>query len=124
VTIVGAAQDEALPDVWNLVARYLEEGRVALELPFGPYLQPQWAASEGKIDRGASGGLAVWSAPTRPGVYDITLVVSDGVIFVGRQLSLRVTEPQREPTPPAATATPVATGTPVRTATATATPAR
>lgn len=124
VAIDAAQQDDALPDVWNLVARYLEEGKVHLELPFGPYLQPQWAATEGKIDRGASDGLAVWSAPTRAGVFDITLVVSDGVIFVGRQLSLRVAEPQREPTPPAATATPAATGTPVRTPTATATPAR
>lgn len=123
VTIDGAAQDETLPDVWNVVSQYLEDGRVRLEYPYGPYLQPQWAATDGKIDRGASGGLAVWSAPTRTGIYDITLVVSDGVIFVGRQLSLRVAEAQREPTPTAAAATtvPAPTATATRTATATAT---
>ena len=33
-----------------------------------------------------------WRAPGEPGVYDITLVVSDGVVFVGQQISLRVDE--------------------------------
>ncbi|MBX7110429.1 MAG: hypothetical protein K1X87_01100 [Dehalococcoidia bacterium] len=121
VTVDGAGQDDALPDVWNVVARYLEEGKVHLEYPYGPYLQPQWVATDGRIDRGASGGLAVWSAPNRTGVYDITLVVSDGVIFVGRQLSLRVAEPQREPTPTASAAA-SATRTAIATATATGTP--
>ncbi|MGE0136048.1 MAG: hypothetical protein AB7L91_16450 [Dehalococcoidia bacterium] len=123
VTVEAAEQDDSLPDVWNLVAQYLEEGRVHLEYPFGPYLEPQWAATDGQIDRGATNGLAIWSAPTRTGVYDITLIVSDGVVFVGRQIALRVAEPQREPTPPAATATPIATTSPALTATPAATSA-
>ena len=118
VIVASAAQDDELPDVWNLISRYLDDGTVQLELPYGPYLQPQWRASEGKIDLGATNGLAVWNAPARPGVYEVTLIVSDGVIFVGQQLSLRVTEAQREPTPAATTATP----TPSRTATAVPTP--
>ena len=114
VIVASAAQDDELPDVWNLISRYLDGGTVQLEMPYGPYLQPQWIASEGKIDLGATNGLAVWNAPARPGIYEVTLIVSDGVIFVGQQLSLRVAEAQREPTPAATTATP----TPSRTATA------
>ena len=125
VIVEAAGKDETLPDVWNLIAQYLEDGTVRLELPYGPYLQPQWRASEGKIDLAASAGMAVWTAPARPGVYEVTLIVSDGVIFVGQQLSLRVAEQQREPTPAAATAAPTATATATRTATpAAATPTR
>ncbi len=120
VVVESAAQDPALPDVWNLVAQYIEDGRVKLETPYGPYLRPQWSASSGQVDLGASDGLAVWNAPAQMGVYEVTLVVSDGVIFVGQQLSLRVAEQQREPTPVPATATP--TATPTAAAVATATP--
>jgi hypothetical protein len=117
VVVQSGAKDDTLPDVWNLISQYLEEGKVRLELPYGPYLQPRWEATEGNIELGAASGTAVWNAPTRPGVYQITLVVSDGAIFVGQQLSLRVAEPQREPTPPpAGTGTPTPTVTPTSTA--------
>jgi hypothetical protein len=125
VVVQSAAKDDLLPDVWNLISQYLEEGKVRLELPYGPYLQPRWQATEGNIELGAASGTAVWNAPARPGVYEITLIVSDGAIFVGQQLSLRVAEAQREPTPPPAgtgTATPTATATATPSVTATATP--
>jgi hypothetical protein len=120
VVVQSGAKDDTLPDVWNLISQFLEDGKVRLELPYGPYLQPRWQATEGNIELGAATGIAVWNAPAQPGVYEITLVVSDGAIFVGQQLSLRVAEPQREPTPP-----PAGTGTPTPTpsATATSTPA-
>lgn len=122
VVVQSAAADEALADVWNVIAQYIEEGAPQLELPYGPYLRPQWQASEGNIELGAASGAAVWNAPAQPGVYTVTLVVSDGVAFVGQQLSLRVAEEQREPTPPpagTATPTPTATATPTAVATAT-----
>lgn len=121
VVVEGAAQDPGLPDVWNLVAQYIEDGRVKVETPYGPYLRPQWSATSGQVDLGASEGLAVWNAPMQMGVYEVTLVVSDGVIFVGQQLSLRVAEQQREPTPVPGTATPTATPTASATASPTAT---
>jgi hypothetical protein len=131
VVVQSGEKDDALPDIWNLISQYLEEGKVRLELPYGPYLQPRWQTTDGNVELGAASGTAVWNAPARPGVYEVTLVASDGAIFVGQQLSLRVADPQREPTPPPAgtgtptptpTATSTATASPTTTATASATP--
>ncbi|MEI8259614.1 MAG: hypothetical protein WCJ30_28445, partial [Deltaproteobacteria bacterium] len=100
--------------------------------------QPSWRAAEGQVEAAARSGAAIWRAPNRAGVYDITLIVSDGVVFVGQQLSLRVAAatatatpsgtPTRTPTAGGATSSATATtsATPTRApgATATATPAR
>jgi len=111
VAIAGAEQNSRLPDIWNTVATFVEEGTVRLELPYGPYLTPRWDSSGGAIEGDTSRGVATWRAPDQPGVFDITLVVSDGVVFVGQQLSLRVTEggSQAEPVPPATDPAPTAT---------------
>lgn len=92
VTVAGATSDDGLPDIWGTIGQFVAEGGTRLEVPYGPYLQPNWRASDGAIE--GSGGLVVWRAPRNPGVYDITLVVSDGIVFVGQQLSLRVTAPE------------------------------
>ena len=127
VVIDGAVQDEALPDIWNVVLAWASDNVIHLELPYGPYLQPTWRSNEGQVENTPASGAVVWRAPTRPGVYEVTLVVSDGVIFIGQRLSLRVTlEGARTPTPtpaatPGSTATPTSTSTPARTPTPTAT---
>ena len=98
----AAAADEALPNIWNTVSTFVEEGSARLELPYGPYLEPRWQASRGEIEGGES-GVIVWRAPQQDpeqvGVYDITLIVSDGVVFVGQQISLRVAARAEEPAP-------------------------
>ncbi len=112
VAIEQAAADEALPDLWEPLAAYVEEGSTRLELPYGPYLDPSWRVSAGTVEGDDGSGAVTWRAPAEPGVYELTLVVSDGVVFVGQQISLRVSAaetaqaapPPPEPTP---TATPV-----------------
>ena len=47
VVVEPAAQDETLPDVWNTVATFVEDGSVRRELPYGPYLKPSWLSSAG-----------------------------------------------------------------------------
>ena len=91
--------------------RFRESRLTRLELPYGPYLTPRWDSSGGAIEGDTSRGVATWRAPDQPGVFDVTLVVSDGVVFVGQQLSLRVTEggSQAEPVPPANDSAPAAT---------------
>ena len=139
IVVDAAQQDDALPDVWPAVTSYASEGGVRLELPYGPYLLPRWLASGGTIEGAGARGTATWRTPRQPGVYEVTLVVSDGVLFVGQQLSLRVAgEGDQAPAIPATsvpttaaatptartvlpTSTPVATATTV-TATATRTP--
>lgn len=107
VVVEGATRDEALPDVWNTVLSYTNDGQLTLQTPYGPYLQPSWRASDGQIETASSSGSAVWRAPARVGTYQVTLVISDGVVFVGQQITLNVTaDGGRTPTPtPAGTAT-------------------
>lgn len=112
VVVEPAAEDESLPAFWNTLARFVEDGSVRLELPYGPYLAPRWQASAGAIEGGEQ-GVAVWRAPAQVGVYDVSLVVSDGVVFLGQQISLRVANDQQEPAPtPAPIVTPPSTATP------------
>ncbi|RLT27099.1 MAG: hypothetical protein DWI48_04505 [Chloroflexi bacterium] len=118
VVVEGASRDDTLPDAWNTVLSYTNDGALTLETPYGPYLQPSWRASDGQIEPGSSSGSAVWRAPSRVGTYQITLVISDGVTFVGQQLTLPVTaDGGKTPTP-----TPVATSTATVTTSATAPP--
>ncbi|MYI82004.1 MAG: hypothetical protein F4056_01360, partial [Chloroflexi bacterium] len=90
VVVAGAAPSELLPDLGGLVSSFAEGGSVNLELPYGPYLDPEWSASDGVVEGGGSKGVIVWRAPDREGAYDITLVVSDGTVFVGRRMVMHV----------------------------------
>ena len=90
ITVAGAAPEAGLPDLWETIIGYVEDGALTLELPYGPYLEPQWTVSDGLVEGSGDRGVIVWRAPEREGAYDVTLVVSDGTIFVGQQLVLRV----------------------------------
>jgi hypothetical protein len=89
----GVAVDDvslaaAGPDIWSPIQELAESGKVTLVKPNGTLLKPYWEASEGALDGGAKGAVA-WTAPA-PGTYEVTLVVSDGVVRVGQRLSLEV----------------------------------
>ncbi|MSQ42201.1 MAG: hypothetical protein EXR65_04105 [Dehalococcoidia bacterium] len=89
VAVAGAAQDDALPATWETVGSFISNGTVQLELPYGPYLEPRWLASDGVIENFGR-GAAVWRAPQQAGTFDVTLIISDGVAFFGQRLSLGV----------------------------------
>lgn len=123
VVIAEAQRDEQLPDVWATVSAFLESGAYELVRPYGPYLVPCWRASDGVVlgfEEGCwtpgltESGSVTWRAPAGIGVFDVTLVVSDGTTFVGQQLAVRVAEPgEPEARPTAApTETPEATAEP------------
>ncbi len=76
------------PDIWPPIQELAEAGEVTLVRPNGSLLKPYWEASAGTLDGGVKGAV-VWTAP-EPGTYDVTLVVSDGVVRVGQRLSLEV----------------------------------
>ena len=118
VVVEGATRDDTLPDIWNTVLSYTNDGQLLLQTPYGPYLQPQWRATDGQIEAVSGSGAAVWRAPARTGAHRVTLVVSDGVVFLGQQLTLNVTaDGGRTPTPtPAASPSSTATSTPAATA--------
>ena len=74
--------------------------------PYGPYLTPCWQAPEGAIEGQPECWTAetdttaiVWRAPEENGAYTVRLVVSEGTIFVGQEVALRVGDtPDGEPT--------------------------
>jgi len=76
------------PDIWAPIQELAESGEVTLVRPNGPLLKPHWETSDGALDGGAKGAVN-WTAPA-PGTYEVTLVVSDGVVRVGQRLSLEV----------------------------------
>ncbi len=111
VVVDAASANPQLPNVWDAVIAFIEEGEIALEQPFGPYLVPCWEASAGEIEGAApcwqgteAEDSVVWRAPAQPGAYDIRLIVSDGTMFVAQELALNVA--QESPTTPEPTPTP------------------
>ena len=131
VVVMDARADEELAGLWDVVVGWVESGLVSLEQPYGPYLVPCWESSGGTLegsgacwDGTPNSGLVTWRAPETPGVYDVTLVVSEGTRFVGQRLSLRVTaDGERiEPTPDSTSSPVQSEATPEPTAEATTPP--
>ncbi len=122
VVVDQAEADETLADVADAATAFAQGSPPKLERPFGPYLVPCWEALGGGTIDGASACWAqdyptlsaVWRAPKAGGAYTVRLVVSDGVAFVGQELSIRVTSSgQAEAGGGAtATATPASRSTP------------
>jgi hypothetical protein len=88
VAVEDVSLSAAGPDIWRPIQELAESGKVTLVRPNGSLLKPHWEASEGTLDGGAQGAVG-WTAPG-PGTYEVTLVISDGVVRVGQRLSLEV----------------------------------
>jgi hypothetical protein len=88
IAVEDVSLSAAGPNIWGPIQELAESGKVTLVKPNGSLLKPYWEASEGALDGGAQGAV-VWTAPA-PGTYEVTLVVSDGVVRVGQRLSLEV----------------------------------
>jgi hypothetical protein len=133
VVVEQAVADESLADVWEAVTPFVQGTPPKLERPFGPYLVPCWQSPGGGSIEGASEcwkqdtapPSTMWRAPSNAGAYALRLVVSDGVAFVGQEISIRVSPDGRAEPASGATATPTptpgATGTASPTATRTGT---
>ncbi len=97
-----AVEDVSLPagqaDIWPAIQEYADAGSVSLVRPNGDLLMPHWAASAGVLEI-ETGNAVQWQAPAEPGVYEVTLIVSDGVIRVGQQLGVEVLAPAAEAGP-------------------------
>lgn len=88
VAVDDVSLSAAGPDIWRPIQELADSGKVTLVRPNGPLLKPHWEATGGSLDGQASGAV-VWKAPAA-GTYDVTLVVSDGVVRVGQRLALEV----------------------------------
>lgn len=92
IAIEDVSQAAADANIWPAVLQYAETGAVELVKPNGQLLQPQWTASGGQLES-AGGALVTWRAPSEPGTYTLTLIVSDGVLRVGQELIVSVQAP-------------------------------
>jgi hypothetical protein len=88
VVVDDVSLSAAGPDIWSPIQELADSGNVTLVRPNGSLLRPHWEASGGALD-GQAEGAVVWKAPAA-GSYDVTLVVSDGVVRVGQRLALEV----------------------------------
>jgi len=88
VAVDDVSLSAAGPDIWRPIQELADSGNVTLVRPNGSLLKPHWEASGGALD-GQANGAVVWTAPAS-GSYDVTLVVSDGVVRVGQRLLLEV----------------------------------
>jgi len=108
VAIDDVSLNPQAPAVWDTLRAYVETGSVTLAQPNGVLLRPAWQIQAGSSEPGSKGNV-VWRAPAQTGDYDVSLIVSDGVIRAAKKVVLRV---QAGGATPAAVATPTATPRP------------
>ena len=95
IAVEDVAAGAGESNVWGPIRELADSGKVSLLKPNGSLLKPYWEASAGTLDGGAKGAV-VWNAPAEPGTYEVTLIVSDGVVRVGQRLALVVGVPSEE----------------------------
>lgn len=89
VAIADVSANPALPAFWEPLRTFAESGEVQLARANSVMLRPSWQIQAGSSDAEAAGNI-VWRAPSQPGAYDISLIVSDGVIRAKQTVRLEV----------------------------------
>lgn len=89
VAINDVSSEGGGADVWTPVQQLSDTGNLALSRPNGQLLTPSWSVSDGTVSP-PTGDTATWAAPTRAGTYQIVLIVSDGAVRAGQQVTLDV----------------------------------
>jgi hypothetical protein len=92
VSVDDISADSRAPAIWEPLRTYAETGTVGLAQPNGTLLRPTWESQGGTIEPGQRGNV-IWKAPAQPGRYDVSLIVSDGVVRAAQKISLEVRAP-------------------------------
>jgi hypothetical protein len=92
VAISDVSADPGQADFWEPLRTYSETGDISPAAANSVMLRPAWEVQAGNPQAEAKGNL-VWTAPSQPGAYDVTLVVSDGVIRASTSIQLTVQAP-------------------------------
>jgi hypothetical protein len=89
VAIDDISLNPQAPSIWEPLRTYAETGTVRLAQANGVMLRPTWKFQAGQGEPGTKGNV-VWRAPAQPGAYDVSLIVSDGVIRAEQKIVLDV----------------------------------
>jgi hypothetical protein len=92
VTIADVSTQGGGADVWAPVLQLSDVGSLTLSRPNGELLSPTWSTGEGSLSPQV-GDTTVWKAPAAPGTYQVVLIVGDGIVRVGQQVSIDVVAP-------------------------------
>jgi spore germination protein YaaH len=98
IAVSSVAVEDGGADVWAPIRELADTGNLQLVKPNTDRFAPEWSAAGGQLSS-TSGGSVTWTAPTDPGTYDVTLIVSDGVVRAGQKVSLEVAEAPAATTP-------------------------
>ena len=96
VAITSVSDDPAHADYWDTLREYGESGTITPAAANSVMLRPAWEVQAGNPEPEAKGNM-VWTAPAQPGSYDVSLIVSDGVIRASRTVQLSVQAPAPSP---------------------------
>jgi hypothetical protein len=89
IAVDDVSNNPVAPSFWSPLRAYSESGSVTLVQPNGVLLRPTWVVQAGNI-QGENRGTLTWKAPAQPGSYDVSLIVSDGVIRASSKIILQV----------------------------------
>jgi len=92
IAVDDVSNNAVAPALWAPLRTYSESGNITLVQPNGVMLRPTWTVQAGNV-QGENRGTLTWKAPAQPGAYDISLVVSDGVIRASSKIILQVQAP-------------------------------
>ncbi|MCH8815318.1 MAG: hypothetical protein IH957_09530 [Chloroflexi bacterium] len=107
VSVSDASAESDVPDVWPVVNGLVESATVTLARPNDNTLLPLWQAPSGGDLGAGAGTTAIWTS-SEAGLFEIVLVVSDGVRRFGREIIVTVGELDA----PDTTSTPIVTFAP------------
>ena len=91
VAVSSVAVEDGGADVWAPIRELADTGTLELAKPNADLFAPIWDAPAGNLSA-TSGGSVTWTAPNDAGTYDVTLIVSDGVVRAGQRVSLEVVD--------------------------------
>ncbi len=90
VAIADIGANTAAPAYWEPLRTFAESGLAPLAKANTVVLEPSWQIQAGSQEADAAGSI-IWKAPAQPGSYEVSLVVSDGVIRAMQTVTLQVT---------------------------------